>query len=66
MLGLLRRVSLTQWILASMVLGVLLGWAFPAESQHLKVISNVFLKMIKCILVPLIFGTLVKIGRAHV
>ena len=42
-----------------MVLGVLLGWAFPAESQHLKVISNVFLKMIKCILVPLIFGTLV-------
>ncbi len=59
MLSFLRRISLTHWILISMVLGVLVGWAFPTQSQHLKVISNVFLKMIKCILVPLVFGTLV-------
>ncbi len=59
MLPFLRRISLTHWILISMVLGVFVGWAFPTESQHLKVISNVFLKMIKCILVPLVFGTLV-------
>jgi proton glutamate symport protein len=32
---------------------------FPAESQHLKVVSNIFLKLIKCIIVPIIFGTLV-------
>lgn len=43
----------------SMVLGVFVGWAWPAESQHLKVLSGLFLKMIKCILVPLVFGTLV-------
>ena len=59
MLSLLRRISLTQWILISMVLGVAVGWAFPAESQNLKLISNLFLRMIKCILVPLVFGTLV-------
>jgi proton glutamate symport protein len=55
----LRRISLTQWILFAMVIGVGIGWVFPAESQHLKVLSNVFLRMIKCILVPLVFATLV-------
>lgn len=59
MLSFLRRISLTHWILISMVSGVALGWAFPAESQNLKLVSNLFLRMIKCILVPLVFGTLV-------
>lgn len=42
-----------------MILGALLGFFFPNESQNLKVISNVFLRMIKSIIVPIIFGTLV-------
>lgn len=56
---LLRKVSLTQWILISMVVGILIGWAFPEESQHLKVVSNVFLRLIKCIIVPILVGTLI-------
>ena len=59
MLPLLRKVSLTQWIMISMVVGVLVGWLYPQESQQLRVISNVFLRLIKCLLVPLVFGTLV-------
>jgi proton glutamate symport protein len=55
----LRRISLTQWIIIAMVVGVIIGALFPAESQHLKVVSNLFLKLIKCIIVPIIFGTLV-------
>jgi len=55
----LRRVSLTHWILISMVVGGFIGWAFPAESQQLKVVSTIFLRLIKSILVPLVFGTLV-------
>src|SRR5262245_39734994 len=55
----IRRISLTQWIILSMLLGVGIGYAFPEQSQHLKVVSNVFLKLIKCIIVPIIFGTLV-------
>ena len=55
----LRRVSLTQWIMISMAAGILVGYFYPLESQSVKVISTVFLKMIKCILVPLVFGTLV-------
>jgi proton glutamate symport protein len=55
----LRKISLTQWILLAMVAGVGVGVLFPEGSQHLKVCSNVFLRMIKCLLVPLLFGTLV-------
>ena len=55
----LRRISLTHWIIFSMFAGVLVGWLFPAESQNLKVLSNIFLRLIKCILVPLVFSTLV-------
>jgi proton glutamate symport protein len=56
---LLRRISLTQWILISMLVGIGIGVAFPEESQHLKVVSNVFLRLIKCIIVPILVGTLV-------
>lgn len=59
MLNALRRISLTKWIMISMVVGVLIGWIFPEQSQGLKVISTVFLRLIKCLLVPLVFGTLV-------
>lgn len=55
----LRKVSLTQWIMVSMVAGAVVGCLFPEGSQHLRVVSNVFLRMIKCLLVPLVFGTLV-------
>ncbi|MDB6040884.1 MAG: sodium:dicarboxylate symporter [Verrucomicrobiales bacterium] len=48
-----------------MVLGVLVGWLFPEFSQNLKVVSNVFLRLIKCILVPLVFSTLVVGIASH-
>lgn len=59
MIAQLRRISLTKWIIISMFVGVGIGVLFPEGSQHLKVVSNVFLKLIKCIIVPIIFGTLV-------
>jgi len=60
-----KRISLTQWIMLSMVFGVLFGWFFPEASQNLRVISNVFLRLIKCILVPLVFATLVVGIASH-
>ena len=54
-----RRVSLTQWILIAMVVGVLIGWRFPEASQQLKIVSTIFLRLIKCIIVPLVLATLV-------
>jgi proton glutamate symport protein len=59
MIALLRRLSLTQWILISMVIGTLLGWMFPELSQSVKPLSSIFLRMIKSIVAPIIFATLV-------
>src|ERR1051325_7488330 len=64
----LRRISLSQWIIISMVLGILIGWAFPESAREvhkgwaatdLNVLSTIFLKMIKSLIVPLLFATLV-------
>jgi len=59
MIALLRRISLSQWILLAMIFGILFGWLFPGAALHLKIISTIFLHLIKCIIVPLIFSTLV-------
>lgn len=64
----LRRISLSQWIVISMVLGIAIGWAFPeaARAEHggwagtdLNLLSSIFLRMIKSLIVPLLFATLV-------
>src|SRR4051812_48390152 len=55
----LRRISLTSWIMIAMVIGVLVGWLFPAFAVNLKPLSTIFLRLIKSIIVPIIFGTLV-------
>lgn len=55
--------SLTTWILVSMVVGAEIGHDFPivAQEGHLnaRVLSLIFLRMIKTIIAPLIFATLV-------
>ncbi len=55
----LRRISLTQWILIAMAIGVLIGAVAPDFAVKLKPLSTIFLRMIKSIIVPIIFGTLV-------
>ena len=54
-----RRISLTKWILISMVVGAVIGWLNPDLGTSLKPLSTVFLRMIKSIVVPIIFGSLV-------
>lgn len=55
----LKNISLTKWIMISMVVGVIIGLLFPEFSQNLGIFRNIFLKMIKTIIVPILFGTLV-------
>jgi len=56
--GLTRR-SLTLWILIAMVVGAAIGYDFPQVGQNLQVLSKIFLKLIKTVIAPLLFGTLV-------
>jgi Na+/H+-dicarboxylate symporter len=59
------RISQPQWVVVAVIVGVLLGWMFPDRSgggfraSDLQVLSNVFLRMIKSLVAPLLFGTLV-------
>jgi proton glutamate symport protein len=55
----IRKRSLTTWILISMVVGAEFGHDLPAQAIQLRVLSQVFLRMIKTIIAPLLFGTLV-------
>ena len=55
-----KRPSLTAWIFFGMAAGVLLGIAAPAFAVKLGPISNAFLRLIRSIVAPLIFATLVS------
>src|SRR6476619_4880112 len=59
MVNSIRRISLTQWIIISMIVGVLLGWLAPGLAVALKPLSTIFLNMIKSLIAPLLFATLV-------
>jgi proton glutamate symport protein len=65
MLAFLRRITLTQWIFIGMGAGILTGWLAPAFAINLKPLSTMFLRMIKSIVVPIIFGTLVMGIAGH-
>jgi len=55
----LRRLSLTAWIFIGMAAGIALGLVVPQAAVKLAPLSNIFLRLIKSIIAPLIFGTLV-------
>ncbi len=54
-----NKKSLTTWILVSMIIGVEIGLNFPHFAQNLQVLSKIFLRLIKTIIAPILFATLV-------
>jgi len=54
-----RRKSLTIWILFAMIVGAEVGHDFPALATQLRVFSQIFLRLIRTIVAPLLFATLV-------
>lgn len=54
-----KKRTLTAWILICLVIGACIGHDWPEIAINLQVLSKIFLKMIKTIVAPLIFATLV-------
>lgn len=54
-----RRRALTAWILLAIVVGAELGHDWPESSGATLVVSQIFIRLIKTIVAPLIFATLV-------
>jgi len=62
--GCLRR-TLTTWIVIAMFIGAEIGHDFPALANNLRVLSLIFLALIKTIIAPLLFATLVSGIAGH-
>jgi proton glutamate symport protein len=58
--GTVKRISLTAWIFLGMAAGVLLGVVAPGIAKQTAPVSAVFLRLIRSIIAPLLFGTLVS------
>jgi len=55
----LFRRTLTAWIFVAMLLGAEIGHDRPAVATNLRVLAMIFLRLIKTIIAPLLFSTLV-------
>src|SRR6266478_5607807 len=68
--------NLTTQVLVAMILGALAGWMFPQIGAALKPFAELFIKMVKMVIGPLVFlmvvagisgmGDLKKVGRVGV
>lgn len=52
--------SFNAWIIFSMVLGIVVGYIFPKFGTDLKILADIFIKLIKIVIGPIIFITIVN------
>jgi proton glutamate symport protein len=55
----LPRLSLTTMIFVGMAIGLIVGWLAPDVGVALKPLSTIFIRLIKSVIAPLLFATLV-------
>jgi proton glutamate symport protein len=60
-----RQRSLTLWIFFAMLLGLEIGLDYPRFAEHLRLLSDIFLRLIKVIVAPLILATLITGIAGH-
>lgn len=61
----LKKLSLTKWIFIAMVLGVIVGLCFPSFAMETERFGKIFLRLIKTLVAPLLFATLVLGIASH-
>lgn len=56
----IRRLSLAQWLLVAAAAGIGLGLTAPGLAAELQICSDLFLRLIRALIAPLLFGVLVR------
>ncbi|MCW5965914.1 MAG: dicarboxylate/amino acid:cation symporter [Bryobacterales bacterium] len=60
MLSFLRSISLAQWMLLAAVGGIAVGFLAPEFAKSTRLISDIFLRLIRAIIAPVLFGVLIR------
>ncbi len=55
----MKKAGLTTFIFGALILGILFGWLYPDLAVKTAPLAKIFLNMIKMIIAPLLFSTLV-------
>jgi proton glutamate symport protein len=55
----IKKRTLTTWVLVCMIAGAEFGYDIPLFARKLQFLSDIFLRLIKTIIAPLLFSTLV-------
>lgn len=55
----MKNSKLTLFIFIALILGVITGWIAPEKAQKFQILGDIFLRMVKMIIAPLLFSTLV-------
>jgi proton glutamate symport protein len=56
----MKRITLTGWIVIGMLAGIAVGVLAPSIARELTPLSNIFLRAVKAVIAPLIFGALIS------
>lgn len=57
----LRKIALWKRILAGIAVGLLIGYASPSAAVALSPLGDVFLRMLKMLIVPLVFFSITSV-----
>ena len=58
-INILKKSNVTFWTLVALIAGIIFGWLCPQYAIKMHSLAVIFLRMIKMILAPLLFSTLV-------
>jgi proton glutamate symport protein len=56
----LRGISLAQWMLVAAAGGITVGFLAPEFAKGTRLISDIFLRLIRAIIAPVLFGVLIR------
>jgi Na+/H+-dicarboxylate symporter len=62
----IKGISLSNWLFIAAFSGLLFGLIYPELTLHFKFINDIFLRLIKAVIAPILFSVLIRaLGNAE-